>query len=207
MTPLLSFRDEFVHFAVYATATGQVLRYGYVASEEDAAAQAGEGESVLLGEVPPGHYIEGGVAIPMGEAPSPDHVYDWTVHAWVTKPLETLRAQRWSDIKLQRDLLEASGFPYLGKSLDSDSRSVQRINTAVQAAQAALAVGQPFAIVWTCADNTLLELDGAQMLGAPVALALYADHLHQTAKALHAQIDAATTAEAIAAVAWPVTTL
>lgn len=117
--------------------------------------------------------------------------------------LDVLKAAQWTALKRHRDLLEASGFPYLGKTVDSDSRSVQRINTAVQAAQAAMGAGVPFSIVWTCADNSLLTLDGPGMLGMPVALATYADQLHQTCKTLRAQIEAATTPAAVQAVAWP----
>ena len=104
---------------------------------------------------------------------------------------------------MQRDEIEAAGFPFKGATFDSDTRSVQRINTAVQAAQAALAAGQPFSIAWTCADGSALELDAVGMLGAPVALALYANALHQTAKQMRNQIEAALTAEDIGAVTWP----
>ncbi len=126
--------------------------------------------------------------------------------ALVDRPLSLaeIKAARWSEVKRQRDLLEASGFPYLGKRLDSDARSVQRINTAVQAAQAALAAGAAFPIVWTCADNSLLVLNAEGVVGMPVALALYADQLHQVAKGLRMQIDAATTPAEVQAVAWPV---
>lgn len=198
---------EVVDFAVYEMATGRVLRSGYVIDEATALLQALPGEAVYLGVVPPQHYVSPDGLIAMGEAPSRDHTFDWSAHAWHdARTIEEIQDRRWSEIKQHRDLLESSGFPFAGKTLDSDTRSVQRINTAVQAAQAALSAGEPFDIVWTCADNTTIALDGVAMLGAPVALAVYADQLHQTAKALRAQIYAANSAEAVAAVEWPVIT-
>ncbi|RYG95957.1 MAG: DUF4376 domain-containing protein, partial [Alphaproteobacteria bacterium] len=129
---------------------------------------------------PVNSYRDGDTWVLMPVQTDPVQVFDWTTKAWIDpRTLDEVKAARWSDMKRHRDLLEAAGFPYRGKRLDSDSRSVQRINTAVQAAQAALAVGEPFSITWTCADNTTLDLDGAGMLGVPVALALYADQLHQ----------------------------
>lgn len=153
---------------------------------------------------PEGVYREGDVWVQMPAKPSGAHIFDWSTKAWVDpRTLADMKAQRWAEMKRHRNLLEASGFPYLGKRLDSDARSVARINTAVQAAQAALATGEPFAIVWTCADNTTLALDSAGMLGVPVALALYADQLHQTCKTLRAQINAAATPAEVQSVAWP----
>lgn len=196
-----------VDFAVYEIATGRVVRVGYVIDEPSALLQAQPGEAVYLGVVPPQHYVTSDGLIAMGEAPSRDHTFDWTAHSWHdARTIEEVQDRRWSEIKQHRDLLESSGFPFAGKTLDSDTRSVQRINTAVQAAQAALSAGEPFDIVWTCADNTTIALDGIAMLGAPVALAVYADQLHQTAKTLRAQIYAATSVEAVAAVEWPVIT-
>jgi hypothetical protein len=155
---------------------------------------------------PENTYRDGDVWVPMPAQPTPLHVFDWLTKAWKDpRSLAELKATRWTEMKRHRDLLEASGFPYLGKRLDSDARSVQRINTAVQAAQAALAASQPFAITWTCADNSALALDGAGMLGVPVALALYADQLHQACKTLRAQIELATTPAQVQAIAWPST--
>jgi hypothetical protein len=117
--------------------------------------------------------------------------------------LDQHKTLQWDLIKNKRDSLEIVGFPYLGKTIDSDSLSVQRINTAVQAAQAAMAIGMPFSLSWTCQDSSLLVLDGPGMLGMAVALAEYANELHETARSLRSQIDAATTIEAVKAIVWP----
>lgn len=149
-------------------------------------------------------YRDGSAWAPIPAQPSALHVFDWTAKAWIDpRTLADVKAARWSEVKRQRDLLEASGFPYMGKVLDSDERSVQRITTVVQAAQAALGAQQPFSISWTCADNSLLALDAAGVIGMPVALAMYADHLHQIAKGLRSQIEAAANAAQVQAVVWP----
>lgn len=110
-------------------------------------------------------------------------------------------------INTRRDSLEESGFPYLDKQIDSDPRSVQRISTAVQAAQAAVGAGQPFSIDWTCADDSTLTLDAAGMMGMPVALAMHANAIHQHARALKSAVEAATSSADLEAIditaGWP----
>lgn len=120
------------------------------------------------------------------------------------EPLETAKARKWTALKQRRDELETAGFPYLGKTFDSDSRSVQRITTTVLAAQAVTASGEPFSIDWTTADNSIITLDGPQMLGVPVALAVYGGGLHATATELRLAIEAATTEAEVSAVIWPI---
>lgn len=117
--------------------------------------------------------------------------------------LEEIKAAKWIEIKTKRDQLEQAGVPYLGKILDSDTVSVQRIAIAVQAAQAAIAANVPFTLAWTMQDNTAVEMDAAQDVGMAVALAQYSDNLHQTARMLREKIEAAETAEELEAIAWP----
>ena len=105
--------------------------------------------------------------------------------------LATARAEVRAAINRERDRREVGGFPYLGKTLDSDSRSAQRISVAVAAAQAAVAAGQPFALDWICADNSTLSLDAAGVIGMPVALAQYGLALHLAGRAAKAWADEA----------------
>jgi hypothetical protein len=118
--------------------------------------------------------------------------------------LEELRERKWDAIKTTRDRLEQSGVPYLGKVLDSDTVSVQRIAITAQAAQAAIAADQPFTLEWTTQDNTALTMDAGQVVGMSVAMAMYSDSLHQAARALREQIEAAETIEELEVIAWPV---
>ena len=105
--------------------------------------------------------------------------------------LAAAKAAKLAAINAERDRREREGFPYLGKVLDSNPRSVQRITAAALAAQAALAAGQPFSLDWTCADNSTLTLDAAGMIGMPVALARHAAVLHDHARALKMTTEAA----------------
>ena len=146
--------------------------------------------------------------VPTGQQITPDMVEWADYRAWLKAgntpaPLPADTRQRWPDLatgqrevwalaKLRRDTLEASGVPYRGHPLDSDPRAVQRINTAVQAAQAAAAAGQPFRIGWTCMDGHVLDLDVAGMIGMPAALAIYANGLHQIARGFKDRIAAAS---------------
>jgi len=112
---------------------------------------------------------------------------------------------KWDEIKAERDRREQAGVPYLGKVLDSDEKSVTRISIAVQAAQIAISAGMEFTLDWTCQDNSVLTMIAAQTVGMSVALAQYSDSLHQTARRLREQIEAAATAEEVQAVTWPAT--
>ncbi|EGO65090.1 DUF4376 domain-containing protein [Acetonema longum] len=117
--------------------------------------------------------------------------------------LDKLKIQSWERIKEKRDMLEQSGVPYMGKVLDSNSLSVQRIAVAVQAAQAAITAEQDFSLDWTCADNTVLTMTAQEAIGISVTLAQHANTLHQIARNLRLQIDAAETAEELGKITWP----
>lgn len=114
----------------------------------------------------------------------------------------TAKEAKSQQVNRLRDEKEASGFPYLGKTFDSDERSASRIFGAVQAAQAAVAAGQPFVIDWTVQDNSVLTLDAQETIGMSVAMAQHANALHQHARALKAQVEAATTQDELDAVEW-----
>lgn len=112
------------------------------------------------------------------------------------------KSVKWGEIKQRRDQAESEGFPYLGARFDSDSRSVQRITVAVLAAQRALAIGEPYQVKWTAADDSSVMLTAEQMVNMPMALAAYGDQLHQTARLLREQIEAALTVTAVDAITW-----
>lgn len=166
----------------------------------------GEGQvalEVAAGQAIGNHFIENSVVVEKPVQPSFNHQFDYTTKQWIDpRTLIDFQVAKWLEIKRARDTQEASSFPYLGKQIDSDSRSTQRITTAVQAADAAQRAGAAFLIEWTCADNTFLTLDGAGMQGMPVALAYFANGLHEKARALRVQIDAATTQQEIESIIW-----
>lgn len=115
------------------------------------------------------------------------------------KEFEESKKAKWEEIKAYRDAEEQSGCPYMGSVLDSDSLSVQRINTAVQAAQV---VGESFEVSWTMKDNTVIHMAYADVLGMPAALAVFSNQLHMKAREKRDQINAAQTIEEVEAIAW-----
>jgi hypothetical protein len=107
-----------------------------------------------------------------------------------TDPLAGIRQAQIAAINAERDRREQSSFPYMGKRIDSDPVSVQRISVAAATAQMALAQGVPFSLEWTCADNSLLPLDAAGVLGMMQALGAYGLSLHMHARALKDAVNA-----------------
>lgn len=125
----------------------------------------------------------------------------------VSTPLSDIQDARWETMKRKRDLLEATAFPYMGKMLQSDERSVIRLNTSIQDAQIAQSTGREFEpIMWQCLDNTGLLLDMDGFLGIPAALKAYSLELFYIAQQLRGAIYEATTPEAVAAIHWPAPT-
>lgn len=109
-----------------------------------------------------------------------------------------------AQINAERDRREQTSFPYLGKQIDSDPVSVQRITVATNTAQMALSAGVPFELQWACADNSLLTLDAVGVLGMMQALGSYGLALHMYARALKSAVSASDDPESIDILTgWP----
>lgn len=121
--------------------------------------------------------------------------------------LEARRAKLRTAVNAERDLRETQGFPHAGLWFQSDERSVARLNSTALTAQAALLAGQSPAFPdWLAADNTPLPIDAMGMLALQSSLTMHAGALHQHARAIKAQIDAAQDFAQLAAVntgGWP----
>lgn len=113
-------------------------------------------------------------------------------------PLDDLKQYKHDEINQARDYEEEQGFEYLSTVFDSDSRSVQRISIAAQAAS----LDENFIIPWVAKDNSVVMLNQSAMLQMPVALALHAYALHTKATILKEQVAIATTSEEVAAIKW-----
>ena len=135
------------------------------------------------------------------DKPSECHVWNWTSRSWVFSDaaLTQEKERRRAEITRLRDAEERGGFPAFGKVFDSDPTSVQRISMAAQAAQLAPA---GFSIEWTCQDNSIITLSRDQLIQMPLIMAQASNALHEKARTLKAQIDAATSIEEVEAVAW-----
>lgn len=106
-----------------------------------------------------------------------------------TPALPTIRASLRKGLNQQREQREQAGFPYLGKTLQADAGSRERITTAVLAALAAQAQGQAYTLAWRCADNSTLQLDVAGVLGLPMAMAQHSEALHQHCQARKTELE------------------
>ena len=115
--------------------------------------------------------------------------------------IEELKLLKRSEINQARDNAEQGGFEYLGKVFDSDPISCQRISCAAQA-MSLVPASEENKIVWTCQDNTTIELTAAELSGLVVALSQWSIKCHTKASELKAQIDAAKTAEELEDIVW-----
>lgn len=108
----------------------------------------------------------------------------------------------WERIKAARAAAESAGFLFNGVRYDSDPASLQRISSAVTLAMLAQSAGQPFAIDWTVADNSVVALDAAGIIGVGLACGQYIAGVFGRARALREQIEATTTADELDAIVW-----
>ena len=57
--------------------------------------------------------------VSIGESPSQHHTFDYTTKHWIDpRSLDEIKAQKWDEIKSQRDRLEFGGFEFKGNVYD-----------------------------------------------------------------------------------------
>lgn len=140
------------------------------------------------------------------KAPQPSmwHAWDPVRWCWDLPPgaLDKAKEAAKLRINIARNAAERSGFEAYGKTFDSDDDSIKRILSTSQAAAASKAAMVPLSVDWTCADNSTITLDADMLIALPLHMAMAGNAIHGRAKALKADIDAATTIEEIDAVVW-----
>lgn len=184
-----------IQFAVYDE-QGRILRTGS-APESQIDFQAQEGEFLIRSKADPSYqYVLDGLVRNMPARPSPAHSFDYSMKAWVDeRTLDELKAEKWAEVRQARDAAEFGGFSWQGQVFDSDQISQGRITGAVQLAQ----LDPAFAIDWTLADNTVVQLDAAQMQAVGIALGSHVSAQHARARLLREIIhDPGTTAADLA---------
>ncbi|WP_104500765.1 DUF4376 domain-containing protein [Acinetobacter indicus] len=128
----------------------------------------------------------------LGEPPSIHHTFDYTTKQWIDpRTIDEIKAQKWAEVKQQRDRLEFGGFEFEGNIYDSDQVSQGRIMGAAVAG-----VDQ----VWTLADNTTVELSASQLQQLYQALQLHIAEVHARGRAARQLIFEAETKEQVEAV-------
>lgn len=116
----------------------------------------------------------------------------WAVRDKTAEELARVREQLHEQRRNARTAAEMAGFIFQDKRIDSDRDSILRITQAALMASQAIAADQPFGVEWVCADDSVLGLDAAGMLGMQQALTLHGQACHNRAQALRDLIDAAS---------------
>lgn len=143
------------------------------------------------------------------QPPAPDadqwQTWAWDAEAerWLPVPtLAALKFEKWAEIKAQRDAVEFGPFEWDGSVFDGDKMAQGRIVGKVLAATLAIDRGAAFEQTWKLADNSFRTLDATDMIAVGEALDANISTAHATAAVLWLQLQAAATAEAVAAVTW-----
>ena len=135
----------------------------------------------------------------VGPSPNTFYRYDLELGAWVDpRPLHELQAEKWAEIKRNRDTAEFGGFTWDDSQFDSDAISQSRIQGAIQLS----AMVPGFTIDWTLANNTVRTMNAADLANVAAALGMHVAAQHDKARTLRSQIEAATTVAEVDAVTW-----
>ena len=202
-------------WSFYDIATGIFSGAGFSGDSDDLDAQlAHKGAGVGAFEGEADHLCERvdaatGRLVPYRPPAPPDS--DLQTWAWVdatkrwapVKTLAAIRADKWTAIKVSRDAAINSPLVTPHGIFDSDPLSRANIAGAVALAQTLAAATPPFSITYTLADNTSVVLDGPGMVSVGLLLGAKVQAAFATARALRVRIDAAMTADAVAAITWP----
>lgn len=142
----------------------------------------------LLIETPPKtvlDYWDGHDWVTPPEQPDMFHIFDYGARQWIDpRSINEIKAQKWDNIKAQRDELEFGGFEFDGNIYDSDQVSQGRIMGA-----AAAGIDQ----VWTLANNTTVNLTGDEIKELYATLQRHVASLHERGRIARFNIDAAMT--------------
>lgn len=135
-------------------------------------------------------YQDGWVEIPA--QPSPHFVFDYEIKQWVDpRSLDAIKAQKWTEIKSERDRLEFSGFEFEGGVYDSDQVSQGRIMGA-----ASSGIDQ----TWTLADNSTVDLTALQLKQLYAELQAHIASVHEKGRIARQLIFEAETKEQVESV-------
>ena len=137
-------------------------------------------------------YWDGKRFISIGEAPSPNHKFNYALEKWIDpRSLAEIKTQKWTEIKSIREQLEFGGFEYKGNIYDSDQVSQGRIMGAAVAG-----IDQ----VWTLANNTTVELSATELQQLYAAMQSHIASVHERGRIARQLIFDAETKEQVEAV-------
>lgn len=122
--------------------------------------------------------------------------------------LEHAHEHRVYDAKRTRDVLEADVFTFAGRLIQSDDRSVARINSATLRARGVSPVNRDRPMLsWRDKSNAAMPLTANEVIDMQRAMSTFHESLHNHYRTIRALLDAATTIDEIMIVdvinGWP----
>ena len=147
-------------------------------------------------------YVNGAFAR-VSKKPSHYYSFDSASMSWVdTRSIQEIKESKRREVNSFRSLHESGGFEWNSYIFDSDALSQQRIQGSVQLAQIVMSRGQEFSIDWTLADNSVVTLDGPQMIAVGLAMGEHIMLCHSKARLLRNQIELAQSKEELDSIVW-----
>ena len=117
------------------------------------------------------------------------------------EPIENIKQRKILMLKRQRDTAEVEPIEYGGHSFDYDDKARDRINAAIIALSLQ---GEGANIDWTTADNQDVKVTANDLRMVIAAVAVRSNKLHIAYRAAKENVEAATTATEVEAVAFEI---
>ena len=117
------------------------------------------------------------------------------------EPIENVKQRKILMLKRQRDTAEVEPIEYNGHSFDYDDKARDRINAAIIALSLQ---GEGATIEWTTADNADTPVTANDLKMIIAAVAVRSNKLHTAYRAAKENVEAATTATEVEAVAFEI---
>lgn len=128
-------------------------------------------------------------------------VFDSGTQSW-RFDIATAKAAKLDEIKAAREAEEFGRLTVAGNVYDVDQTSRYRLMAAIAAAHMAMTSGTQFSRVWTLADGTTATLTAQQMCDVGRALDTMTNSVHIKYQQRKAQLQSATTQQAISSIGW-----
>lgn len=192
------------YYVIY-NSTGKILRLVFC---DDIQLQLQPGEEYIQGNVDATKFyvdVDTKTFVEFPPKPASYYTWDWSTHTWIDpRTLQQVKDQKWEQIKRDRDAAINAPLSTPYGVFDADANSRANIANAVLYLQTLEQQGTPGTINWTLADNTTITLNYAEMSEVGLLLGQRTNAAYDTARALRAQIDAATTIPEVEAIHWPI---
>lgn len=116
-------------------------------------------------------------------------------------PIENVKQRKILELKRQRDTAEVEPIEYKGNLYDYDEKARDRINAAIIALELQ---GEGATIEWTTADNADTPVTANDLKMIIAAVAVRSNKLHTAYRIAKENVEAATTATEVEAVAFEI---